>query len=133
MITQAEGVRIVNEELTFAPTWKVSAGVSFGDMMREDTLTLRVEYAAVETDVLPAINRPVNIDLDSTFHINPRWSKDEFLRAVLNTLLIIHEHEAREMFKVNGVGVFNPHRPDGIDAWNRTVKVHQDTMTSSVI
>jgi hypothetical protein len=100
--------------------------------MRQNTITLGVNYDAYETDVLPAVTKPVKIALDATFEINSEWSKEEFLRAVLNTALIIQQHEAREMFKVDGRGVFNPHRDDGIETWDKTAKVRQTVDTSSV-
>jgi hypothetical protein len=132
MITQEEALDLINNHVTFSPTFKLWAGIGFGDFMRGDSITLGVEYDAFETDYLPARVKPVKIELDATFEINSEWSKEEFLRAVLNTALIIQQHEAREMFKVDGRGVFNPHRDDGIAAWDSTAKVHQTQDTSSV-
>jgi hypothetical protein len=132
MINVEEAMRIVNEELTFAPSWKVSAEFDFFDFMRNNTFTLRLQYEAVETNDLPAVVKPVEIDLTAPFEVDPHWSREEFLRGVLNTLLTVQEHEFREMFKVNGRGIFNPHRPDGNDAWDATAKVTQSVSTSSV-
>jgi hypothetical protein len=133
MITPEEALDLINNQVTFSPTFKLRAGIGFGDFMRGDSITLGVEYDAFETDYLPARVKPVKIELDATFEINSEWSKEEFLRAVLNTALIIQEHEAREMFKVNGVGIFNPHRDDGIEAWDDTSKVRQTQDTSSAL
>lgn len=132
MITQEEALDLINNQVTFSPTFKLIAGIGFGDFMRGNSITLGVSYDAFETNYLPNRVKPVKIDLDATFVIDEQWSKEEFLRAVLNTALIIQEHEAREMFKVNGVGIFNPHRDDGIETWDATAKVHQTQDTSSV-
>jgi hypothetical protein len=132
MITQEEALDLINNHVTFSPTFKLWAAVSFGDFMRQNTITLGVNYDAYETDVLPAVTKPVKIALDAIFVIDPAWDREELLRAVLNTALIIQEHEAREMFKVDGVGIFNPHRDDGIETWDRTEKVRQTVDSSSV-
>jgi hypothetical protein len=125
-------MEIINNEVTFHPAWKISAVLRLYDALFGGyTFGLRFAYESVETDFLPGAVESVDIDMTSTFELDPSWSEQDFLRAVLNTALLIQQHEAREMFKVNGVGPFNPHRGDGNDAWDNTAKITQTLLTSS--
>jgi hypothetical protein len=132
MMTRERAMRIINNEITFHPMWKISAELRLYDaLFGGNTFGLRFAYGSVETNFLPDSVEPVDIDMTATFEFDPYWSEQDLLRAVLNTALLIQEHEAREMFKVNGVGVFNPHRLDGNEAWDNTAKVTQTLVTSS--
>lgn len=133
MITAHEAVRMINEEVTYKPNWKISAEIDLFDLIfsGDDRFTLIVSFDTVDSSD-PELKREISPELPATIFIEEAWDKDALMRAVFNAVWTIEEHEAREFFRVGKSAPLHPHRVDGNDLWENTAQVTNPVVTSSV-
>jgi len=94
-----------------------------------DQVRIRIRWTAPDSSLPPDF--PQNTEVGLTTHI--QFHEDDtdlrFTRRVLDALIALDMHEAREFFRIgvgdpdappNGVAPFHPHRVDGRSNWNAT-------------
>lgn len=106
--------------IQYLPGWKITAK---DDTNRfEGSVTVRIDYPAIETD---RSNAKVGYEKKITTYAEFRMivqecpDQESVLFKVLQKIMEIHEHEARETFRI-GPGLdapFHPHYIAGMRAW----------------
>ena len=108
--------------LVYKPGWKVSATDHTNRF--EGSIILRVDYPAQSTDRVEAREGyPTDITTYAQEPIVVAECGDEtaLFRCVIDVILKIEEHEAREYFRVEPTfwAPFHPHKIDGMKRWGR--------------
>ncbi len=119
---------IINEQLVFAPGWKIEAE-AFTHRF-EAALRIKVEYPACATEREEAAS-----GYPRTIQTGGAWvlylhcdSPETLLRELLQQIILpIYEHEAREMLRLKPTfwAPFHPHRTEGMERWGNP---HQDVL-----
>lgn len=124
MITAEEAVRIVNEEMTYKPGWKLNATIEWPDMFfgESDRFTFEAVIETVNTSD-PELKQEITIAPGGSVVIKPEWTRDDFVRAIFETVMRIELHESREFFRVGGRAPFHPHRVDGNQLYEDTERI----------
>ena len=112
--------RLINDLIIYEPNWKITATDHTNRF--EGTIVIRIDYPARNTNRDQADGGYANpIMTYASFTIVAHECSDmtELYRQVLQRILLIHEHEAREYFRIHPTNwaPFHPHRLDGMKAW----------------
>lgn len=118
-------IELINQ-LVFWPGWKLTATDHRNRF--EGAILVRVDYRAVETGATNARGGyEKEIDTYATFPVIAEVYDDvlHLYRVILDKLMEIQLHEAREAFRVLPTmwAPFHAHRIDGMKAWQTTTGV----------
>lgn len=118
--------RLINQALTYKPKWKFEA--ESNEKRFEGTITVCIHYPAFASEREYEGEYTDEIMTYAKFRIVVSDCDDMTLyRRLLEKLLKIEEHEAREFFRVQPTNwaPYHPHRVDGIRNWGAE---HEDLM-----
>jgi len=122
MLTVSEAVRILNEEIVYKPSWKIQARSHTKRFQR--TIAVRIEYPCQNSNLEDAkLGYPNSIVTYAEFPITlgQDWGHLELCRALIESIMKIEEHEAREFLRLpnleNWRAPFHPHSVLGIERW----------------
>ena len=92
----------------------------------ESTIKLRIDYPARNSDRDEARRgypTPISTYAELPIIVGD-CTEEQFLRRIMEAILQIEEHEAREFFRVRPTyrAPFHPHRIDGMEAWGDNIK-----------
>lgn len=109
------------EGIVYKPGWSISARdhrSRFGE-----AICLHVDYEAHQwdRDEAPAYSKMGKGVAPKVLLIDKVQEAEELYRMIMEHLLDIEEHEAREAFRIQPTlwGPYNPHHPDGMRRWGR--------------
>ena len=104
--------------LTYKPGWKITA--TDHSKRFEGTVLVHIDYPAQATERVFAPDYEKDIVTYAEFPVIViECDQTQLLRKILNVILEIETHEAREYFRVAPTmwGPFNPHRVGGMKRW----------------
>ena len=106
--------------ITYRPEWSFSAR----DWTKrfQDSIALRIDYTAPDTDVkwAPDYAHMIDTYAEFTIHVTGLRTPAEFYREVYRAIIDIELHESREFFSVNGEQYdkpVHPHTHTGMYEW----------------
>jgi hypothetical protein len=112
-------LELINNSLVYKPGWKISATDHTNRF--EDTIVIKIEYPARNSNRDQADNGySEEINTYATFPVIVADCDDlSLMRNVLNKIIEIEAHEAREFLRVKPTNwaPFHPHRVGGMRAW----------------
>jgi hypothetical protein len=104
--------------IVYRPGWTITAKPHTARF--EGAICVRIEYPAQNTDRDQAPDYPTPIQTRATFPLIVSECDDVALyRQVMDAIMEIEEHEAREYFRVEPThwAPFHPHRVEGMNRW----------------
>lgn len=115
-------IHLVNS-LIFMPGWKFTAEDHRNRF--EGAIRVRIDYPALNSDRSEAANGyPTPITTYAAFPVIVADCDDTCLyRKIMDAIICIQTHEAREFLRVSGTywAPFHPHRIDGIRRWGNEI------------
>ena len=107
------------KNLEYKPGWSFHAYDHSNRFEGGVRLDIRYECRRSEREFAPDYN--VTIEARAAFALQVRdgWDETDLYRAVLEKVLDVEQHEAREFFRVKDTwwAPFHPHRIDGMERW----------------
>lgn len=113
-----EAACIILDRLIYKPDWKITA-VPYNNI--QGALCITIHHPAVDSSkACLREGYPSTFEADRPFVIQVSdCTMEEFQRRILEKILEVETHEAREFFRDASTGdaPFHPHTPEGMRAW----------------
>lgn len=112
----------VIEQVRYKPGWKITAKRVWGS---DHDVRLVVDYLAPDSSNAPEYRETIAVDAHCVIDVSDIASDLDLLRKVLDSLIEVEIHEAREFFRYGPEAPFHPHSFEGDVGWNLTKQGHR--------